>query len=734
MLPRSAHPIRVRWFSGLVQAGSARLSSAFLAGCAALLLAGALALHAQALAPLARQYRESPTPARRQALLRFAEQDPKRVNGALALLAVGVSEAERGEYASAVSRLEAAAPRLGEISDYLSYYLGLAYAGLSNTEAAVRRLESVPASAPFTPLAGRAATAQAKAHLAAGEPQKAVSVLRARYTALPQPEGELILANAHEAAGALAAAAACAQRVYYQFPHAKEAEAAAAMIARLRTTLGPAYPPPMPADMLARAGKWFASGDHQRARKEYEALAAELAGAEKELAQVRAAAARFQAGEAEAALRRLSALRPVSPEADAERLYNMVQCARRMERPAEMLDFAGQLGAGHPKSEWRLSALIWAGNYYVLRNEPASYEPLFRACYQEFPSDPRAEYCHWKVAWSAYIERRSGAAALLVDHLNRFPRGEKAPAALYFLGRLGGTSEGEARARYVEIVQSFPNSFYAQLAEERLGGIVPARVTRLSFEPGAAARRRIRRAQLLYDAGLSALADAELRDAAGGNGDAHVLALELARQAGERNRPDQGIRHIKGAFAGYLSVPLDAAPAEFWRLGFPLPYRATLQQQAEARGLDLYLLAGLIRQESEFGADAVSRAGARGLMQIMPATGRDLSARLKITGYGSRSLFNASLNIRLGTFYLRNLLDQYGGNLEHALAAYNGGKSRVDQWLTWAEYGEPAEFIESIPLSETRGYVQAVLRNAWMYRRIYGGRGTSAQSGAAVRE
>jgi soluble lytic murein transglycosylase len=670
-------------------------------------------------APLARQYRESPTPTRRDALLRLAAQYPRHPNGALALLAVGVKEVESGEYAAAVGHLEAAESRLSEIPDYLAYYLGLAYAGLAQYGTAARRLDSVSTTAPFTPLAGRAAAALAKTHLAAGAPQKAVAALLARYPVLPQPEGDLTLAYAHEAAGALVSAATYAQRVYFGNATSNEAEAAGDLLGRLRQKLGSDYPPPLPEAMLARAGKWLESGNHQRARKEYEALASELGGAERELAQVRSGAARFLAGPAEPALRYLSALTPSSPEADAERLYYLVQCARRLERPEVMQDFTEQLRLKHPNSAWCLSALVWAGNYYVLRNEAASYAPLFRACYEGFPSAPGAEYCYWKVAWNAYIERRPEAAGMLREHLQRFPQGEKAPAALYFLGRLTEASGEEARTYYREIVERFPNSYYVQSAEERLSGATAARVTQRSFEPGAAERQRIRRAQLLYGAGLTALADGELRHAARGNGNAHVLALELARQADERNKPDQGIRHIKGAFARYLSVPLEAAPLEFWRLAFPLPYRASLQQQAKTRDIDLYLLAGLIRQESEFGAEAVSRAGARGLMQVLPSTGRGLSSRLKVRGFRASSLFNADLNIRLGSFYLRSLLDQYDGNQERALAAYNGGKQRVDEWLTWGSYREPAEFIESIPISETRTYVQAVLRNAWMYRRIY---------------
>lgn len=701
---------------------------------AILLCAAAFSLSAQAVAPLARQYRESPTPARRAALLRLASQYPSHLNGALALLAVGVSEVESGEYAAAAGHLEKAESRLAEIPDYVNYYLGLAYSGLSRNEAAARRLESVAGAAPSGPLAGKAAAALGKALLAAGTPDKAVSVLLARYQQLPQPEGDLSLAYAYEAAGSLVDAAARGQRVYYSYPESREAEAAADLLARLRAKLGADYPPPLPADMLRRAARWVDSGNYQRARKEYEALARELGGAERELAQVRSGAAQYLSGAAGPAQRYLDALRPVSSEADAERLYYLVQCARRLEKFDELRDYTGQLRSRHPDSAWLTKALVWAGNYYLLKNESTSYVPLFRECYERFPSSPQAEYCHWKVAWHAYITRSGEAGGLLSDYLRRFPSGEKAAAAIYFQGRLAEEAGAGAEAHYRRVIERFPGSYYYQLAEERLGKPPASVAERVNFEPGPEERLRIRRARLLYDAGLAALGDGELRQAARGNPSAHILAMELARQAAQRDSPDQAVRHIKGAFPQYLSVPLEAAPPEFWRLAFPLSYRTSLQRYSKTHGIELNLLAGLIRQESEFGVRAVSRAGARGLMQVLPATGRQLASRLKLKGYSAASLFTADMNIRLGSYYLRGLLDAYGGRLEPALAAYNGGKARVDEWLTWAAFREPAEFIETIPITETRGYVQAVLRNSWAYGRIYLGEPVRPQGVSSARE
>jgi soluble lytic murein transglycosylase len=139
-------------------------------------------------------------------------------------------------------------------------------------------------------------------------------------------------------------------------------------------------------------------------------------------------------------------------------------------------------------------------------------------------------------------------------------------------------------------------------------------------------------------------------------------------------------------------------------------------------------MAALIRQESQFNPKAVSVANARGLTQIEPATGRELSRKLKIRPYSTPRLFQPAVNLELGTYYLKTLSDRLNGHWEAALAAYNAGLSRAHAWLSWGDFREPAEFVETVPFSQTRGYIQTVLRNADVYRRLYGPQPVSTAS------
>jgi soluble lytic murein transglycosylase len=179
------------------------------------------------------------------------------------------------------------------------------------------------------------------------------------------------------------------------------------------------------------------------------------------------------------------------------------------------------------------------------------------------------------------------------------------------------------------------------------------------------------------------------------------------------------------------SRPFDEVPAEIWRIVYPLAYRNEIEREARRYRLDPAMIAGLIRQESAFAPDAVSVSNAIGLMQIWPPTAPRLARPLKLT-YSRTRLFNPEYNLRLGGYYLSNLLAAYG-KPEYALAGYNAGEHRVEEWTTGQTYEELPEFVESIPFTQTRDYVQIVLRNAGLYRRIYPASRASATQSASLR-
>jgi soluble lytic murein transglycosylase len=135
--------------------------------------------------------------------------------------------------------------------------------------------------------------------------------------------------------------------------------------------------------------------------------------------------------------------------------------------------------------------------------------------------------------------------------------------------------------------------------------------------------------------------------------------------------------------------------------------------------VDPLLILGVIRQESAFNARAISRSDARGLMQLLPSTGREAYQRMGLEGFRDDLLFDPQMNVRLGAQYLGRLTETHRGNLILALAAYNAGPSRVKRWLQELSTADWDEFIERLPFEETRLYVKSVLRNYGMYQRLY---------------
>jgi soluble lytic murein transglycosylase len=647
--------------------------------------------------------------------------------------AIAAIEAKR--YPAAIAELKDV--RVPKLADYTAWYLASAQFESKNYAAAVAALEPVFQNEPVSPLLGGAVLLAADAYLKNGQPAEVVRFVREHYATLTPPQGEMALADAYLALGDKGSAAVYYQRVYYGYPQSPAAPRAGIEAGKLEAELGDGYPVVMAHSLLGRATKLLEAGQTASARKEFLAIIPRLAGEEQDIARVRMGTAQYLANQNAAAFAYLNELKVASPEAEAERLNYLSQSARRLNRLGDMDTFARQAAEKYPSSPWTIDALFAAGNKYLVENQVAQYEPLYRACYQGLPGDSRTDLCHWKVTWAHYMRRDSDAHEMLLEHLRLYPGSGQSSAALYFLGRLAEQENDDARAGgfYQEAAAHFPNQFYTRLSGDRLeqlkgvqaaaaaAGVLkdvafPQRASAREFTATSATIQRMERADLLMRGGLDELAERELRFGADRGEQSHVLAVELAKLTG-KDDPAQALRYIKRYVSGYMAMPLDTAPREFWQMAFPLPYRDTLERYSRERELDPFLLAGLIRQESEFDAKVVSRAGARGLTQIMPSTGRDIGKTLKVA-FTPAKLFQPEYNLQFGAYYFKLMTTRLDGNEVAALAAYNAGLTRARAWLKWGDFREPAEFIETIPLSETRNYVQAVLRNAATYREVYG--------------
>jgi soluble lytic murein transglycosylase len=604
-----------------------------------------------------------------------------------------------------LARLRALGEDTVRLSDYSAFLTGKAHAEAKQYGDAESAFKEVVTHVPASPLRSQAAQQAAQAMIDGGKAEEAAGFIRDNRKIITEPEATALTAKAAAARGDLVAAAIAWQRVYYGWPDSTEGGEAGKELPRLAESLGPTMPPAQPSAFLGRSARLLNRGMLRPAQSELEAAVSRLAGSDHDVARVRLCEVDYFGRNSAAAYECLRGLEVEWPEADAERLYYLMQTARRLGRSVQMTAWTDALSK-YPHSQWRLRALVAAGNEFQLQNRPATADRFFRACYAAFPSDRDGAYCHWKVAWNAYMARRADALELFRDHIVKYPDSEKTAAALYFLH-----SYGELRRR-------FPSSYYSVLARVASD---PAGRKPLDWTPTEMSRVRIDRARLLAKAGFDDWSAGELRFAAAidDRSQPHVLAFELAKLENARGMPHRGVRHIKAVYPGYLSLPFSFAPPEFWQAAFPLPYREAVETESREHTLDPYLVAALIRQESEFDPKAISPAMAYGLMQLLPSTAAEISRRAGVTEFTQDRLFEPDVNVRLGTYQLRSLINSFGGKIEPALAAYNSGKRRVNDWLSWYTYREPAEFVETIPITETRSYVQIIIRNADMYRRLY---------------
>ena len=345
------------------------------------------------------------------------------------------------DYGAAVVHLKTAQPGLQKLGDYTAYYLGAAKMQMNDGAGAVRELGEMAAfTGPLSPLGTKATLLEAQARLHSGGTADAIRILRANFEALPEPDGAMALAQAYEAQGEKAQAAALYQRVYFEHPATQSAVTAAAAIERFKKSMAGDYPAPGEKEMLERGSRWLAAKQYDKAKQEFQTLSSQLKGLEGEQASVRVGVADYQMGDFAEAREHLDKLRLPKSEADAERLYYLAECARKMDRDAEMVDTVQKLGKLYPQSVWRLKALVSTGNRFLYSHDADKYDPLYKAAYETFPDDRSTAYCHWKIAFDAYMNRSGEAQTLMREQVMRYPADAKAASALYFLARLAETN------------------------------------------------------------------------------------------------------------------------------------------------------------------------------------------------------------------------------------------------------------------------------------------------------
>ncbi len=682
------------------------------------------------LKPMASQLLDTHSPAAYKGVEAYARKHDGDDAGTLAWLVLGYAYLTDNQPLRAISPFTTVQKRGGDLGDYGEYLLGQALQAAGRQPDAASVLKDFGQRYPNSLLVTDAAIVEANALIAAGRNEQAAALLETRR--LPaRPDVELVLGRAYEKTGKNAKAAESFRLIYFTMPLSGQADAANAELQLLSGTSLPSVPYEQ---RRRRAELLYQGRRFTNAAEEYRAVLDDAPSEDLRRLQVEYGTALYKAGRYKDAKLVLEQVADASDEITAQRLFYLSELTK--DDSKRWVALVNRLRDTVSASPWLSEALLAAGNRALLRKDYNNALSFYQETWRRSPQGKYASYTHWKTAWLTFrMNRPADAKRLFEEQITDYSAGLEVPGALYWRGRLAEEDHdlAKAKAYYLKLAGRYKLFYYGELASDRarnlrydgppsnepaLAKIPPLQPAFFAAVPPAG-NVRVQKALVLENGALFDFAIRELQAAGSDQVTATWAQTRIAKIYLSQGREYRALQVLKRAIPGYYSYEISQMPRAVWEVLFPKLFWSELRTHATENNLDPFLVAALIRQESEFNPSAVSRANAMGLMQLLPSVGKKLARDLKIKGYNTSQLSVPNVNLRLGATYFRQMLDKYNGQVEYALAAYNAGSDRVEDWRS-ENYRDMVEFVESIPFTETREYVQAIQRNVGVYRRLYG--------------
>jgi len=412
-----------------------------------------------------------------------------------------------------------------------------------------------------------------------------------------------------------------------------------------------------------------------------------------------------------------------------------------------------------PGSEWADDALFLTGNIYREAGDMKKALHYYGRLVQEYPDSNFADSAIWWRAWSYYSAGDYRKAEQTLQELvSRYPRSFLVNQARYWEGR-AAEKRGDldqAIGYYGWVLKKGPYTYYGNRSAERKQRLEAAGAVSNAddnSEPSAlcadvscnedllntfetddgppewteeakqvlAANPSFRKTLELMQLDLKKEAAQELWSLQDTMPRKRGVLIGLSKAFFELGDYNRSLILVLRNYERYLPAPTKGVTEDLWLLAYPQGYWESILAYSRKYGQDPFFIAAVIREESQFSPSALSPAGARGLMQVMPTTGERAAQQIKLKGFDRGKLFEVDTAINIGTWYIGQLMKRFNNDPLLVAAAYNAGPEAVAAWLTKYGYqGEHEAFVEAIPFSETRGYVKKVLRNYMEYKRIYG--------------
>jgi soluble lytic murein transglycosylase len=675
---------------------------------------------------MAQQLAATRTPAAFAGVAAYAHKHTGEA-AATAYLALGHAYLLDNHFNEAATNLRQARAAGDALVDYAEYLEAKAEHDSGNNAAAEELLKGFEERNPDSIFVDQVPELEAQVLLGMNDLAGAKRALTSDPDAAGRAGYQLALGEVDQAQGQVPEAGAIYKHVLLAWPLSFEAQQARTRLTQLglESTL-------TPAEVRSLADAYYKAGHYEEASEQYHALARQSGGDAAMRNGFAVAAAACDLKLKKLTREQAEALAATKDENGARRLYLLMELARNRDDVTAQAAYVDQLRTGFSHSQWLAEALYSSGNMYLLRKDYPHAVQYYAEMAEHFPQGTNAAAAHWRAGWWSY---RQGlydqASKIFEDQIREYPGAKETVSALYWRAKLYEQQDhepGMAAAHYRTLIKTYSHYFYAQMARERLvalGDAAPVTVPALEkYVPETIPKLdatfpesdpHLVKAHLLVNAGLSEYVPQEIAAAPGSSSWSGIAEAKIYTSYGETFR---AMRVLKRALPFASSAPIKSIPLAYWRILFPEPYWDTIRAESAKNGLDPYLVASLIRQESEFNPSAISHANAYGLMQLLPSVGRQMAREEGLGSIETRQLLDPLLNIRLGTRYLRQTMEKYGRVPEYALAAYNAGENRVGDWQAAGPYHGIDEFVESIPFTETREYVQAILRNQDIYRGI----------------
>jgi peptidoglycan lytic transglycosylase len=631
---------------------------------------------------------------------------------------------DQGKYADAAKKLEKLAD--GD----LAAPLGLARARLLRADGkaddAAHAAEAAAAHIPAAEVRAHLYAELASIYLERNDLPSAREAQHAAADATRSAEYAAQLANqlarAYESHGQPAEAIALYTRVWQSYPLSGSAETAFARASALATSTG--APQPEASALIARADRLRESFRCDAALPLYESLLArkDMAPAHKPGLDRGRAECLFMArrySDAVDAYKKLAARDPKDFEA---RFQHARALARSGQRDPAVAELEKLVRTKDELQRAKVRALLAT----ILEDkEPARAIEQLRKLEKQTAAPSLASEARWQLAWADLRAGGELEAIPLLDKLSQGPSDDvEAQRARYWRGVARLESPDEARRtqganELTQLAQEIPLAYYGMLAAERAGS---GQVERTLAGPRAPAPEppELRRTRLLLDGGFPEIAADEVEsyvDQARLDREQRIQTARLLHRTGDSYR---ALKLIDEAFGPTLEQGIDPAWREAWELAWPRAFGQWVSTATREFAFDPALVWAIMREESAYRAQVSSPAGALGLMQLMPATGGRVAGELGVTGFVAERLYDPETNIRLGTYYLRSLIERFDGSRALAIASYNAGPEAVGRWLSKDSEIKPDAFVESVTYGETRRYLRRVLRSYRVYQLLYG--------------